>query len=284
MKNFCSQVIADIRQGILRGYFKYIAVFIISIVFAVQFYLKAFNYRDRGLISGAVNFKDCVICLFKGMREYIPASNSPFEVPVEFLLLNLVLAYMIGNYPMKDLHGFGRAILLRSNTRLSWWLSKCIWNILTVLFFYMMIYLGIGFATSLLGAESTASADVLNADLIKRFLQFDIASSGVDPRQLVAYAIILQIFTSIAISMLQMTLAFILNPIISYMFVVSMYIFSAYYMKWFMMGNFLMTFRIGLVNVKGMRLGTSLIVDVIVFATSAIVGYLYFRKYDVIQK
>ena len=60
------------------------------------------------------------------------------------------------------------------------------------------------------------------------------------------------------------------------------YISSAFYMKWFMPGNYMMAYRMIPVNSDGISFGISLIFDIGISVVSVFVGYMCFRKYDVI--
>jgi len=64
--------------------------------------------------------------------------------------------------------------------------------------------------------------------------------------------------------------------------VIVMYIMSAYYMKWFMLGNYLMVYRNALINSNGVCFRTSIVIDMILLIFSVISGYIYFRKYEII--
>ena len=94
--------------------------------------------------------------------------------------------------------------------------------------------------------------------------------------------IILPVVTSIAISLLQMTMEFIVLPSVSFIVVMVIYISSAFYMKWFMPGNYMMAYRMIPVNSDGISFGISLIFDIGISVVSVFVGYMCFRKYDVI--
>ena len=72
------------------------------------------------------------------------------------------------------------------------------------------------------------------------------------------------------------------SAIISYISIITVAIFSAYYTVWFLPGNFLMTYRYTQVCENGVFLATSVMVDVVIIVVSVIVGYVYFRKYDVL--
>ena len=79
-----------------------------------------------------------------------------------------------------------------------------------------------------------------------------------------------------------MTMAFLTSAIISYISIITVAIFSAYYTVWFLPGNFLMTYRYTQVCENGVFLAKSVMVDVVIIVVSVIVGYVYFRKYDVL--
>ena len=70
------------------------------------------------------------------MQEYIPNQHQPFEVPVLFLLINILLAVLIGGYAAGELHGTGLNKLVRCQRRSDWWICKCIWNVISVLGYY----------------------------------------------------------------------------------------------------------------------------------------------------
>lgn len=282
MRGFLSQVLADFKQGIWKCYVKYMIVIVISMILANGFFTDMSLYIKKGLIDSRLSYGECVVYIFRGMKEFIPSPKNPFEVPTEFLLLNIFLAFIIGNYPMKNIHEFGMLTLIRSNNRLLWWLSKCLWNIASVITFYIMIYVGIAITYITHIGVTNDNIVQLNAKVIKYVLQ--TGNNQIDSKMLIISAIILPIATSIAISMLQMMLAFFIKPIVSYMVTVSIYIFSAYYMKWFMIGNYMMMYRNKSINENGMQIGKSLMIDIIIFTVSIITGYVYFKRYDVLSK
>lgn len=279
MENLRNQIMIDIKQGIVKSYYKYLMVFILAILTSIEFFNKVHAYIDKGMIDGQISYIDCIIYQFKGMKEYVPAFNNPFDVPVQFMLINLLLAFMIGNYPMKDLYGMGMQMLIRSKTKLSWWCEKCIWNVITVIAYYFTIYIALLLVSVFCGAQLSGN---IHINVVNKLLGTNV--TAIVGWQVVAMVIILPICTSIAISMMQMFLAFLLNPIISYIVVIMVYIFSAYYMKWYMVGNYLMFYRSSMLNPLGMSFWNSMWMDAAIFLFSSIIGYLHFRCIDIMEK
>lgn len=271
------QILSDLRQGIIRYYYRYIILFLIASSFTVQFILKANIYIQRYHIAGEISCIDCLLYMLKGMKEY--THTNPFDIPPNFLLLNLLLGILIGYYPVKDLHGMGLQMMVKSKKRIYWWCSKCIWNIVTVICYYAAIYMGILSMGVLFRTQITGG---MHAELINKILGMEISADK--EAVILIYLVILPIVTSIAISMFQMFLSFLLHPILSYIIIVIIYIFSAFYMRWFMPGNFLMFYRNCMINPNGIHFTPSILVDMFLFTFSIVAGYFYFRNIDILGK
>lgn len=278
--NFFVQILAELKYGLLSGGYKFILPFIIGIDYADTFIRQIQTYMMYGKQSLQVSFIDCIVYVFRGMREYIPAKNNPFEIPTNYLIIVIVLALFIGNYPLKDLHGFGKNVLVRSRRKSDWWFSKCIWNISTVLVFFLSIYAGVA-VRCVVSSSMFSSIGNVNADVISVVLGCN-KESIYNANVIGVMVLVLPVLTGIALSLFQMTMAFLTSAIISYISIITVAIFSAYYTVWFLPGNFLMTYRYTQVCENGVFLAKSVMVDVVIIVVSVIVGYVYFRKYDVL--
>ena len=116
------QIRAELKQGIVRRWYLYILPFALGAVSTAVFLnryalLEAWTGELR-----AASFGDCFAYIFRGMQEYIPNQHQPFEVPVLFLLINILLAVLIGGYAAGELHGTGLNKLVRCRRRSDWWI------------------------------------------------------------------------------------------------------------------------------------------------------------------
>ena len=89
------QIRAELKQGIVRRWYLYILPFALGAVSTAAFLnryalLEAWTGELR-----VASFGDCFAYIFRGMQEYIPNQHQPFEVPVLFLLINILLAVLI---------------------------------------------------------------------------------------------------------------------------------------------------------------------------------------------
>jgi hypothetical protein len=79
-----------------------------------------------------------------------------------------------------------------------------------------------------------------------------------------------------------MAVEFIFNEPISYIAVIVLCAFSAYYMKWFLVGNSMMVYRYIYVNSKGIGIFLPLLASSILFIVSIMAGYISFRNKDIL--
>ena len=277
------QIKVDIRQGILLKWPFYLITFAISLGLTALFVVSKNNLIVQGKISGSVSLGDAFYYMFRGMREYDPLLKKAFDIVDSFLIWNLLLAFMAGNYPVSDLKTTGKNYLVRANTRRQWWLSKCAWNVFTVLAFYMCIFAGMLIGTylcSLFTDNITWTSVIFNPELFKKIFLVDL--QGGTQGYILAQMIVLPVAASLAISMFQMAVSLIANAPIGYITVVTICVFSAYYMKWFLIGNGMMVYRYRDVNPNGIGILLPLLASLIIFVLSGLVGYISFRNKDIL--
>lgn len=272
------QIRYDCSAGIVRVWYKFLPVSLVFLLTAALFYREADALRYQQLTASAPTLADLVIHMFQGMKVYDPSSGSEFDIPVVYLFISLYTAYLIGNYAQKDLCSHGLYILLRSKKRGQWWLSKCVWNVVTVLVFYLFAYLGIVLAAMFTGALSfQPSGDI-------HLMVADIAEEVFQNNRWVFIVVLMPILTSIALALLQMALSFFLKPVFSFIVIVCIVVVSAYYCSPFWIGNYSMLLRSDLVIPDGIPIYVAVVTDVLVITVSIAVGYGYIRRCDILDK
>lgn len=277
-----TQLAAELRQGIGSVWLRFLIPFAIGGAYSWEFFYKISIWGMHQETALKASLGDCLIYLFQGAKEYIPSFSrpEPFEVPIPYLFINLVLAVMIGNYAVKDLHGYGKLKLVRCRKRAEWWLCKCLWNVGTVLGYYLFLYAGVVLMCAV-HYRQMDTALLIHQDVLKQFLSGGGLASASESTGLLVMAVLLPLATSLAMSLVQMALAFLTSPTVSYVILIAVYVFSAFKMQWYLPGNYMMMYRSCFVNEKGVHLGLSMAVDGVLSMLAVIVGYLRFQKYDI---
>lgn len=268
----------DITGGILYQWKKFLFTALIFIFIIGKFYNDVHALAQVGEIHSTPTMLDTLIYIFKGMEVYVPTPSKPFEVPVIWLLMNLFLAFIIVSYPSKDLNGYGQHMLLRARSRLQWWAGKCIWNICCVIVFYMIGYTVIFLFAAISGKVSFQ----VSSDICSLLSKFNVGNSG--SFDMILTVLVLPILTSVALSLLQMMLEFIVKPILSYAVILCLLVASAYYYTPFLLGNESMLLRSKAAMPNGIPFALSVIIDCTVIILAPILGFFYFRRSDILEK
>ena len=125
---------SDLIMGFASNKIKYI---IVALFFGCRIFCITeifLDFAEDGLIKSP-SVTDIWFNIFEGIPIYIPNNNLPFQIPFVWLMIQILVAFLIFNYPTQDLCSYGTQILIHIRNRKMWWISKCIWNICTVLFF-----------------------------------------------------------------------------------------------------------------------------------------------------
>jgi len=200
-------------------------------------------------------------------------------MPPGWILLNIFLSVVIGYYPLNDLKEYGAQILIRSKKRWQWWISKCIWIMGNVLIFYAIGYIVITIFSLINGGLSLTPNHNVSLAVLK------LDTSSLTTKQVFSVGIILPIVTSMALSLMQLTIAMFSNSIFSNIFIISLLIASIYYCSPILMGNYLMMLRNNImIGVKGIGTSTGIILSMAISFVSIALGILKFRTYDIIGK
>lgn len=263
------QVSYDLIQGIMKRWKLYLFTIGVSAALTAVFYNSIHTAAN-------VSFLDVLLYMFRGMPEYRPELKKAFDVTDSFLIWNVILAFIIGAYPNKELKLTGKNHLIRVKKRSIWWAGKCVWNIASVIVFYACIYLGM-FIIVLWhhGMNFTINQDLFTR-IFKIKLEMDLQ------KEIVLQAVFLPVTSSMAVSMLQMTAALIGNEASGYISAMAVSVLSAYYMVWFLPGNGSMVFRYLAINEKGIGLWLPLFAYFVISVSCFFIGKYYFENKDIL--
>lgn len=278
--SFLMQIKHDYYMGTIKGWKKYAVVLIIFILLCATFQRGLIISREYDNFKEKPTFGNYIIDMYKGVDISNRLDNKEkIEIPPGWILLNIFLSIIIGYYPLNDLKEYGAQILIRSKKRWQWWISKCIWIVGNVLIFYTIGYIVIAMFSLING--NLALTPNHNVDLA--ILKLD--TSSLEAKEMFSACIVLPIVTSIALSLMQLTIAMFSNSIYSNIFIISLLIVSIYYCSPILMGNYLMILRNSImVGVKGIGTSTGIIISMAISFISITLGIFKFRTYDIIGK
>lgn len=192
------------------------------------------NHSCKEQLSVDMGFWDYILWNFRGMK--VIRKNEYIIPNAYWVLIQLYLAIIIGVYPVKDLHKAGQQILLKSRNRKIWWYGKMVWNILSVLGFYFVLYLSVIAVSIATGGFKAAQPEVI---------AFLFGNQGIEVAEngLYAYALIVPVIVSLAVSVTQMMIAVVFQPYMGYIWVCFVLAAGTFVYSPYSLGNYLMLLR-----------------------------------------
>lgn len=271
----------DIYMGILEQWKKFVVIIVIFGMIGSQLFARfSCNTATLNLTKFSLSFGDYILYAFRGMKVFCK-SDKGFTVNVIWIMYNVYLAYIVSDYPFRDLTGYGQIMLLYSKKRSYWWISKCIWNITSVFIFYLLAYGTLAICSIITGEISLCLFPHTTVQL--GFSQMN--TEGISQKTILIISFILPLITSISISLLQMTISLILQPILGIVSVAGMLVASAFYCTYWLPGNYLMIMRNEqILPGSGINLISGVVLSISIFIISVVVGLFYLPRKDILIK
>lgn len=282
--NFINFLKHDIKNGILGEWKKFVVVIVATLFLCARLFLLHKNIlaNPNWLLLKPVElqlcFGDYIFYIFKGMNIF-NSTDIDFKINIIWIVINGYIAFITSHYPFRDLEGYGQLMLIRSQKRSTWWISKCIWNMLTVITFYFTTYF-----TIFIFSIFTGNLSIIPQTRIQ--MSFSESNVGMlNPKTVIIIMFILPILVSISMCILQMLVSLIINPLISMVVTLAILSFSIFYCSNYMIGNHIMLMRNELF-IPNFGVGTTegIVLSLLIIVVSTLVGLIIIKKYDMVSK
>lgn len=218
--------------------------------------------------------------IYGGMKEYIPSRTQPFQFPTKWMFVLAYILYLTLYYPYDDLMGYGQNVLIRSGGRLKWWYSKCIWNIISVNFYFILSWCSVIFFCVV--SKMSLSFD------ISKFMYDSVfyinENIALYPSNINMTLLFMPLLTMTALSMLQMVVSLMVKPIYGFWISMACLLISAYYTNPLMIANYAMAIRSDAVITNGITTELGIIILTLLIISSIIIGGVIFNRYDILNK
>lgn len=267
----------DIKYGIIKRWYVLLlpVVFSLSQVWRCHELVANSGYLENEHTTGTV--MDYILYSVQGMEVYVFSPRNYFIIPIYWFVFQMGVAYMAAYYTYDDLALNGRSIFLAVKDRKSWWSAKCCWCICQTMMYYLVAFVFIIVSAVAFGAELTCKTT-------RNFIEttFGINACSLSGQDLILTALILPFMITLAITMVQILFSMIINPVMSFAVVCAIYVVSAYYTRWYFLGNYTMWVRSSYVTDKGVYPVGGIVISIALFTVSLIAGYMYIDNKDVI--
>lgn len=272
----------DLKVGFSTTYKRYLVASALFAVIFLTFFLSMNSFNSLAPEPEAQikrTLGNMLLYAFGGMQEYKPAPGVAFQFPAFWMLSYLLLAYITLYYPFNDLEEFGQNILIRCRGRRLWWLSKCVWNISSVLCFFLLAWIIFIIGCLLSGCSLSMELSPSMSAILKldngRYMQF--------PASLIPQTLLLPPLVMISMNLFQMALSLFIKPFYSFMVTAVVLLTSSYYLSPFFIGNYAMPLRSDQMVANGVSLTAGIIFSLIIIIVSVVAGGIAFQKRDILK-
>jgi len=277
--NFFLQIKHDFYKGTIEGWKKYAIALFIFIFLCFVFQIRAKKIIQFNNISKEISFSDFILFMYRGMNVFDGNAVELQDKLPQWFLVNIYLSIIIGYFPLKDLSESGIQVLIRTKSRVSWWLSKCLWVIYNVLIYYTISIIVITVFSLFHGGLSLEPSKELNLILSN----LDISKFNF--KGILRVGIILPVITSITFSLIQLLISLFTNSIISNMFIITVLTLTPFYCNSFFIGNYLMILRSNLnIGDSGVSIVYGIVVCVVLSIATIFIGANKIKRYDILEK
>ena len=234
-----------------------------------------------GVLGGGYSIGDALLISIAGAMPPDAASQRGMrapDIPFDWLLLMLLLAYATAVYPARDRDGFGRMLIAASGRR-AWWLSKCVWVCLAtagVLGFY---YGAIAISALAFGAKPELS---WSAGVFSAMVPNSVPNQGLPHDVLCMLG--LCVIVAWALQLLQLLCSLVVSPVGAFGLSTVVAALSFFIRSPLLLGNYLMASRVSFVSADGLSANTGAFLSLCCCCVVLVVGDRCVRNMDVLSR
>lgn len=270
----------DIDRGILKRKYTYLLFIIVIIFLCMITCLKLENLIASGRVVSDISIADLYMVFYKGSNIVNPNEARQFYMTEQYFLISLGMAYVIGNYAVKDLYGVGTQIIIRSRNAKWWWYSKIIWCLISDVIIHISVYAVMLFISVIKGWSVNFS---VNASLLKA-LGYQNSDKAVSSYELFLLCFVVPFLSMFSLALIQMFFSILISPVIALILVVVEMVVSVYSGSEIFFSNGIMIVRNSLFYSGGTDSYGMMLWSFLSCVAFMIAGNIYLSKTDLLGK
>lgn len=267
----------DFRFGIIKRGFMFAMPILVAVMKTTECHRIFKYFIENDMMNTHGTIMDYIMYCMQGMFIYHFDPKTQFAIPIYWFIIQIYAAYLVTYYAHDDYDANAKNLFVASRGRGSWWSSKCLWCITTIILYYVI------YIVSIIILACGFSADIsicCTPDFVESVFTDNVRYLG--SGNVIFISILLPMLITVGMCLLQQILAFIANPIASFAFMSAVYIISAYYTVWWLPGNYTMWLRSSMVAEEGIRPMVGAVLGCAMILMSWVGGSVYFESKDVL--
>ena len=291
MRTLPRLIVSDMRYGFAAvGPRLLFAFLVVVLAFFLSYAVLFMKFPEAAC---ELSMGEGMLCLWRGMLPYVPGQGEPFQFPMAWFALLVTSAYVVADYPFRDLGGMGSRLIVACRGRWSWWLAKCAWVCAVALACWLMTAAVAAVVAAITGGTFSLTvrpgvACVLeagrNAEL-SAASELLSAGGGISAAEApgidLGFALLVSGLMLVAILLIQTTISLLTHPVVGMLSSISILFFSAYFRFWMLPGEYLMMARTEALMRAGMQPWMGLVLAAVLIVVAVLVGGIVFNRKDI---
>lgn len=271
---------SDLRYGGRQVAGRLLALALVANVLCFMLYTLVASGRTE---VSSLSFADYLAACVGGIETRFLNDGESFDLPAGWLCLCGLMAYIVLDYPSRDLKGIGAHVVVASGSRRCWWMSKCIWVFVMCCVSWTFVVVSCALWATLAGSGLDAPGSLRLTPGVSALLGFQ-APYVIEGEASIAGFICVVPLALFALCAMQLALSVAVAPVVGFATVVATLLLSALHANAALLGNYLMLARHESVSTVGVTCGTGVLVSLVFAAAFIAIGGLAYSRRDVYGK
>lgn len=226
-------------------------------------------------------FREILLSMFAGGEPFLQSGSGSF--PTAWFTLFVCPLFLSFDYMHRDLTQFGIQTLSRSRKRTSWWYAKCAWNLMTMLFGYLLILIAAAVFCLIVRIPLSLSQNAgMLVYMSVNYSYYTASCVTLLTNSQLAALVICPFLAMAALSLFQMALSLMIKPLYSLMTSIGVLILSLGTDWVFMFPRTGMIMQNDIFVTDGFKMIYGMTGCIIVILAAVFGGAFYFKHYDIL--
>jgi len=280
--NVFKLLLCDLKEGTFKNK-RFLVVPILALFECMSAHIRVAFICDMYQGKTTATIYNLFTEIFHGCDPLSKVREMHMPIPYMWLSVFIFSMFTVFDYAHDDISNFGVQIISRTGKRSSWWLSKCIWSLLSGVYFYLIFMITITVFASmndyfLSFADNTLLTDLIaNSSVYYTYKNIEVVT-GTE----LFFTFISPLVVICTLNIMEMTFSLLIKPLYSFFVTFGILLLSVF-VDWqiiFPRSAMVLMNTNYFNNGYNMKLG--LVVCIFVILLSVVVGEIWFSRYDIL--
>lgn len=277
-------LMCDIKEGIFKNK-RFIIVPVLAFFECMASHVQLTSVKEGFKAAGDMTLFNLISQIFHGCDPISKIRESHMGLPYMWLYIFIFALFTTFDYAYNNITTHGVQVVLRTTKRSKWWYSKCIWSIISSIYFYVLFMLTVIIFAMLNGYSFSFKDNVIFTDIIANSsLCYTFKNISETAGMELILSLISPLIVICTLNICQMLFCLYVKPIYGFFISLGIILLSVFYDSFYIFPRAAMLLMNKNYFKEGYNLHTGIIVCIIIIAAAIIIGKIRYKKYDILPE